>query len=152
MSRQASRKGVFVRQAVSLSHTRWECEYHVVFVPKYRRRVLFGRIRQELGPVFRQLAEQKESLIEEGHLMPDPVHRIISIPPKYSVSQVINYIKGKSTILRGRIGSVAAMTRDSTFGHAVILHQQSVNGEQVIQRVYTQSRAGRSGIDQLRLV
>ena len=82
----------------SLSHTKWECKYHVVFIPKYRKKRIFGPLRGELGDVFRRLAEQKESQIEEGHLMPDHVHMMISIPPKYSVSQVIGYIKGKSAI------------------------------------------------------
>ena len=87
-----------MRQDRSLSHSRWECKYHVVFIPKYRRKVIFGQIRRELGEVLKRLAEQKESWIEEGHLMPDHVHMMISIPPKYAVSQVIGYIKGKSAI------------------------------------------------------
>jgi putative transposase len=82
----------------SLSHTKWDCKYHVVFIPKYRKKRIFGAIRRRLGTVFRQLAEQRESRIEEGHLMPDHVHMMISIPPKYSVAQVIGYIKGKSAI------------------------------------------------------
>ena len=87
-----------MRQVSSLNHTRWECKYHVVFIPKYRRKMLFGQIRNELGRIFHHLAGQKESLIEEGHVMPDHVHMMISIPPKYAVSQVIGYIKGKSAI------------------------------------------------------
>ena len=79
----------------SLSHTKWECKYHVVFIPKYRRKVLYGELKQYLGPVFRQLAEQRESRVEEGHLMPDHVHMLLSIPPKYAVSQVVGYIKGQ---------------------------------------------------------
>ena len=82
----------------SLQHTKWECKYHVVFIPKYRRKVIFGTLRGELGPLFRQLAQHKESEIEEGHLRPDHVHMMISIPPKYSVAQVVGYIKGKSAI------------------------------------------------------
>ena len=82
----------------SLSHTKWECKYHVVFIPKYRRKVLFGELRQHLGDVFRKLALQKESRIEQGHLMADHVHMMISIPPKYAVSQVVGFIKGKSAI------------------------------------------------------
>ena len=82
----------------SLSHTRWECKYHVVFIPKCRRKTLYGELRRYLGPVFRTLAEQKESRVEEGHLMPDHVHMMLSIPPKYAVSQVVGYIKGKSAI------------------------------------------------------
>ena len=79
----------------SLSHSKWECKYHVVFIPKCRRKVLYGELRRHLGEVFRRLAEQKESRIEEGHLIPDHVHMMISIPPKYAVSQVIGFIKGK---------------------------------------------------------
>jgi putative transposase len=82
----------------SLNHSMWECKYHVVFIPKYRRKALFTQLRPHLGEVFRRLALQKESRIEEGHLMPDHVHMMIAIPPKYAVSQVIGYIKGKSAI------------------------------------------------------
>ena len=82
----------------SLSHTKWECKYHVVFIPKYRRKSLFGALRRDLGDVFRRLAEQKESHVEQGHVMRDHVHMLISIPPKYSVAQVVGYIKGKSAI------------------------------------------------------
>jgi putative transposase len=82
----------------SLSHTKWDCKYHVVFIPKYRRKVLYGELRQYLGELFRRLALQKESRIEQGHLMPDHVHMMISIPPKYAVSQVVGFIKGKSAI------------------------------------------------------
>ena len=82
----------------SLSHSKWECKYHVVFIPKMRRKTLYGQLRQHLGEVLRKLATQKESRIEEGHLMPDHVHMMISIPPKYAVSQVVGYIKGKSAI------------------------------------------------------
>ena len=87
-----------MREVNSLNHTRWECKYHIVFIPKYRKKVLFGHIRKEMGEIFHRLARQKESLIEEGHLMPDHVHMMISIPPKYAVSQVIGFIKGKSAI------------------------------------------------------
>ena len=87
----------------SLSHSTWECKYDVVFIPKCRRKTLYGQLRQYLGEVFRRLAEQKGSRIEEGHLMPDHVHMMISIPPKYAVSQVIGYIKGKSAIHLARV-------------------------------------------------
>jgi putative transposase len=82
----------------SLNHSKWECKYHVVFIPKCRRKALYGALRRHLGAVFKQLTEQKECRIEEGHLMPDHVHMLISIPPKYSVAQAIGYIKGKSAI------------------------------------------------------
>jgi putative transposase len=87
----------------SLSHTKWECTYHVVFIPKYRRKALFGELRKHLGEVFRRLAEQKDRRIEEGHLMSDHVHMMIRIPPKYAVSQVIGFIKGKSAIHLARV-------------------------------------------------
>lgn len=87
----------------SLSHSKWECKYHVVFIPKYRRRVLYGQLRSHLGEVFHRLARQKESRIEEGHLMSDHVHMLISIPPKYAVCQVIGFIKGKSAIHPARV-------------------------------------------------
>jgi len=90
-------------EAGSLSHTKWECKYHVIFIPKMRRKVLYGQLRKHLPVVFRELARQRESEIEEGHLMPDHVHMMISIPPKYSVSQVVGYIKGKSAIHIARV-------------------------------------------------
>ncbi|WP_298257773.1 IS200/IS605 family transposase [Bradyrhizobium sp.] len=89
----------------SLSHSKWECKYHVVFIPKYRRKVLYGELRQHLGDVFRRLAMQKQSRVEEGHLMSDHVHMMLSIPPKYAVSQVVGYIKGKSAIHLARVYS-----------------------------------------------
>jgi len=87
-----------MRQVNSLNHTRWECKYHIVFIPKYRKKVLFGQIRKDLGEVFHRLARQRESFIEEGHIMSDHVHIMISIPPKHAVSQVVGFIKGKSAI------------------------------------------------------
>ncbi len=81
-----------------LSHSRWECKYHVVWIPKYRRKMLYGQLRQHLGAVFHDLARQKESLVLSGHLQPDHVHMLLSIPPKYAVSQVVGYMKGKSAI------------------------------------------------------
>ena len=87
----------------SLSHTRWDCNYHVVFIPKCRRKALYVQVRKDLGEVFRRLASQRESRIVEGHLMSDHVHMLISIPPKYSVAQVIGYIKGKSAIHMARV-------------------------------------------------
>ena len=82
----------------SLSHTKWECKYHHTWIPKYRRKELYGDIRKNLGEVFRELARRKECEILEGHLMSDHAHMLISIPPKYAVSQVVGFIKGKSAI------------------------------------------------------
>ena len=87
----------------SLCHTRWECKYHVVFIPKCRRKALFAELRRHLGEVFRTLAAQKDCRVEEGHLMPDHVHMLLSIPPKHSVADVIGYIKGKSAIHIARV-------------------------------------------------
>ena len=87
----------------SLNHSRWECKYHVVFIPKCRKKTLYGTLRKYLGEVFRQLAQQKESRILEGHLMLDHVHMLIAIPPKYAVSQVVGYLKGKSAIHLARV-------------------------------------------------
>jgi putative transposase len=82
----------------SLKHTKWECKYHIVFIPKWRRQKLYEQLRQHLGEMFRQLALQKESKIIEGHLVVDHVHMLISIPAKYAVAQVVGYLKGKSAI------------------------------------------------------
>ena len=84
----------------SLSHTAWDCKYHVIFIPKCRRKTLYGGLRCHLGEVFKKLAAQKESRIEEGHLMPDHVHMMIAIPPKYAVSQVIGFIKSAIHLAR----------------------------------------------------
>jgi len=83
----------------------------VVFIPKYRKKRIFGVLRTHLGDVFRKLAEQKESQIEEGHIMPDHVHMMISIPPKYSVASVVGYIKGKSAIHIARHHGVRSATK-----------------------------------------
>ena len=86
----------------SMSHSKWDCKYHVVFIPKRRRKAVFGNIRKHLGAIFHELARQKECTIIEGHLMPDHVHMCIAIPPKYAVASVIGFIKGKSAIAIAR--------------------------------------------------
>ena len=82
----------------SLNQTTWECKYHVVWIPKCRKKALYGQLRKHLGGVLHELARQKESKVLEGHLQPDHIHMLISIPPKYAVSQVVGYMKGKSAI------------------------------------------------------
>ena len=89
-----------MRDFKSLAHTRWDCKYHIVFIPKRRRKLIYGNIRKMLGEIFHELAHRKSCRIEEGHLMGDHVHICISIPPKYSVSNVVGYMKGKSAIAR----------------------------------------------------
>src|SRR5215813_6866452 len=86
------------RSTENLRHTRWECKYHVVFIPKDRKRSIYGWVRWELGPIIRDLAQQKESIVEEGHLMADHVHMLLSIPPKYPVSGVVGSITAPTPI------------------------------------------------------
>lgn len=81
-----------------LSHTTWDCKYHLIWIPKYRKKLIYGQLRKHLGEIFRDLSVQKESRVVEGHLMGDHVHILVSIPPKYSVAQVVGFIKGKSAI------------------------------------------------------
>ena len=100
----------------SLSHTAWDCKYHVVFIPKCRRQTLYKQLREHLGEVFRKLAAQRNAGLK-GHLMPDHVHMMLSIPPKYSVSQVVGFIKGKSAIHLARVyGGESATSWVSTSG------------------------------------
>ena len=111
----------------SIAHTTWICKYHVVWIPKYRKKQLFGLIRTELAPVMKELARQKESEILQGALMPYHVHMLIAIPQKYAVSSVIVYIKGKSAIyiarnFRGKKETLLA----SLFGLVDILYQRLV--------------------------
>jgi putative transposase len=95
-----------MKEYQSLSHTTWDCKYHVVFIPKRRKKRIFGTLRSELGEIFHELANQRESKVVEGHLMPDHVHMCISIPPKYAVANVVGFIKGKSAIqIARRFGS-----------------------------------------------
>jgi len=112
----------------SLNHSRWECKYHIVWIPKYRRKVLYGQLRKYLGQIFKELAQNRESEVLEGHMMADHVHMLISIPPKYSVAQVVGYIKGKSAIhiARNYLG-----------------HRKNFTGEQFWARGYHVSTVGR---------
>ena len=99
----------------SLCHSVWDCKYHVVWIPKCRRKVLFGRIRRHLGDVIRELARQKESQVLEGYLCLDHVHVYLAIPPKYAIAQVVGYIKGKSAIHIAR--TFGKRTRNFTGEH-----------------------------------
>ena len=88
-----------------LRHSVWECKYHLVWIPKGRRKVLYGQLHRELGEVFHELARQKECRIEEGHMLSDHVHVLMSIPPKHAVAQVVGFLKGKSAIHIARVFS-----------------------------------------------
>ena len=83
----------------SLAHTKWMCKYHIVFTPKYRRKIIYNQIRKDVGEILRTLCQYKGVEIHEGHLMPDHVHLLVSIPPKHSVSSVMGYLKGKSALM-----------------------------------------------------
>lgn len=111
----------------SLSHSKWDCKYHLVFVPKNRKRVLYGKIRKYLGSVFHELAAQRGSTIIKGSMVQDHVHMLIKIPPKYAVSEVIGYIKGKSAIAVAR-----------QFGNK----KKNFNGERLWARGYAVSTVG----------
>ena len=111
----------------SLAHSKWDCKYHVVFVPKCRKKVLYGKIREFLGPKIRELASQKDCTIIKGNMVQDHVHMLISIPPKYSVAEIIGYIKGKSAIAVARQFSG---------------RQRNFNGEQFWARGYAVSTVG----------
>jgi len=99
----------------SLAHVRWECKFHVVILPKYRRRVLYGRLRQGIGAILRELCRQKEIELVEGKAMPDHVHMLLSVPPKYSIAMVVGYLKGKSAI---RVHRELLKTQGTLFGRA----------------------------------
>ena len=86
----------------SLAHSKWDCKFHIVFIPKGRKKELYGKIRKFLAPVFHELAGQRECKILEGHMVADHVHVLIRIPPKHSVSEIIGYLKGKSAIAVAR--------------------------------------------------
>lgn len=83
----------------SLKHTTWRCQYHIVFAPKYRRMVVYGQIKQDIGQILRRLCEQKGIEIIEAQACPDHIYMLLSIPPKYSVSQIMGYLKGKSSLM-----------------------------------------------------
>ena len=83
----------------SLAHTQWNCKYHIVFAPKYRRQVIYGKIKQDIGTMLRKLCEYKEVEITEAEACKDHIHMLVSIPPKYSVSQIMGYLKGKSSLM-----------------------------------------------------
>jgi putative transposase len=91
-----------VSDAKSLAHSVWECKYHIIWIPKCRKKTLYGQVAKYLGRIFHELAQQRESRIVEGHLCPDHIHMLIEIPPKYAVAQVVGYIKGKSAIAIAR--------------------------------------------------
>lgn len=137
----------------SLCHSVWDCKYHVVWIPKYRRKVLFGRMRKHLGEVIRELARQKESLVLEGHLCPDHVHVYLAIPPKYAVAQVVGYIKGKSAIHIARTfgGRVRNFTGENFWARGYFVSTVG-RDEEVIRNYIRRQEADDRRIEQLKLL
>ena len=136
-------KETLLNDIESLKHTRWECKYHIVFIPKYRRKALYGALRQRMGSVLRELAVQRESRIEQGHLMLDHMHMLISIPPKYSVAQVVGYIKGNSAIYITDVHGQAAKLRRREFLGTGILRLDGGTRREDDPGVHQEPRAGR---------
>jgi len=137
----------------SLSHSVWDCKYHIVWIPKYRRKVLYGRIRQHLGEVIRELARQRESQILEGHLCSDHVHVYISVPPKYAVAQVVGYIKGKSAIHIARTfaGRVRNFTGENFWARGYFVSTVGRDEEIIRNYIRHQEHEDRR-LDQLKLL
>ena len=141
-----------MRDYKSLSHTRWDCKYHVVFIPKKRKKVIFGGIKKHLGEVFHELARIKGVKIEEGHLMRDHVHMCLSIPPKYSVSNVVGFIKGKSaiSIARNFMGKQKNFTGENFWARGYYVSTVGLDEEMVREYIRNQEKADEH-YDQLKM-
>ena len=141
-----------MKEYQSLSHTRWECKYHVVFIPKRRKKSIFGVLRRHLGEVFRELARHKEAQVVEGHLMPDHVHICLSIPPKIAVSSVVGYMKGKSaiTIARKFMGRERNFTGEVFWARGYFVSTVGLN-EEVVRAYIRQQEAEDERYDQMKL-
>ena len=141
-----------MRDHKSLCHTTYDCKYHVVFIPKGRKKTLFGELRKHLGPVFHELARHKESEIVEGHLMPDHVDMCISIPPKYAVANVVGYIKGKSaiSIARNFMGRRRNFTGQSFWARGYYASTVGLD-EQVVRAYIRNQEQEDERLEQLRL-
>ena len=136
----------------SLKHSRWECKYHVVWIPKYRRKTLYDQLRKHLGEIFRDLARNRECEVLDGHMMPDHVHMLISIPPKYSVAQVVGYIKGKSAIhiARNFLGRRRNFTGENFWARGY--HVSTVGRDEATVREYIRTQEAEDRrLDQLNL-
>ena len=141
-----------VKEYQSLSDTRWDCKYHVVFIPKRRKKMVFGVLRKHLGRIFRELARHKESEVVEGHLMPDHVHMCLSIPPKYAVSNVVGYMKGKSaiTIARNFGGRMKNFTGEVFWARGYFVSTVGLDEEMVRAHIREQEREDER-IEQMKL-
>ncbi|NOQ45563.1 MAG: IS200/IS605 family transposase [Desulfobulbaceae bacterium] len=131
-----------MKEYKSLNHTRWDCKYHVVFIPKYRKKQIFGALRKHLGEIFHDLAKRKECKIEEGHLHEDHVHICISIPPKYAVSNVVGYLKGKSaiSIARNFMGKKRNFTGESFWARGYFVSTVGLDEDTVKNYIRNQEK------------
>ena len=141
-----------MRDYKSLSHTRWDCKYHIIFIPKKRKKQIYGSIRQYLGEILHELARRKGVVIEEGHLMPDHIHICISIPPKYSVSNIVGYLKGKSAISIARKfkGRQKNFTGEHFWARGYFVSTVGLDEAMVIEYIRNQEKVDEQR-DQLRL-
>lgn len=137
----------------SLSHSVWDCKYHVVWIPKYRKKVLYGQLRAHMGDIIRELARQKESRVEEGHLMSDHIHMLISIPPKYAVASVVGFIKGKSAIhiARSFMGRRKNFVGQNFWARGYFVSTVGLDEAHIREYIKKQEQADRR-LDQLQLV
>jgi len=136
----------------SLCHSVWDCKYHVVWIPKWRKKALYGSIRKRLGEAFHELARQRQCKIHEGHLMADHVHMLISIPPKYAVADIVGYLKGKSAIYIAR--TFRGRERNFTGEHfwARGYFATTVGRDEKVVREYIQKQQAEDRrVDQLKL-
>lgn len=140
-----------MKEYQSLSHTRWDCKYHVVFIPKRRKKKVFGVLRRQLGEIFHELASHKESRIVEGHVMPDHIHMCLSIPPKYAVSNVVGYQKGKSAItIARRFGRQSNFTGEVFWARGYFVSTVGLDEEMVRAYIRHQEEADER-YDQMKL-
>lgn len=141
-----------MKEYQSLSHTRWDCKYPVVFIPKRRKKKMFGELRRHLGEIFHELAGHKESKVVEGHLMGDHVHMCLSIPPKYAVSNVVDYIKGKSAIQIARQfgGRQRNFTGENFWARGYFVSTVGLD-EEVVRAYIRNQEAEDARYDQMRL-
>jgi putative transposase len=141
-----------MKSYASLNHTRWDCKYHVVFLPKRRKKEIYGPIRRHLGEIFHDLAKQKESKIVEGHLHADHVHMCISIPPKLAVSNVVGYIKGKSAISIARtfMGRKRNFVGESFWARGFFVSTVGLD-EEVVRKYIREQEKEDERLDQLQL-
>jgi putative transposase len=146
LDEQTQKENILDNTYQSLSHSKWDCKYHVVFVPKYRRKALYWEIRKNLGKIFHELAKQKECQIVEGHLMPDHEHMCIAIPPKHSVASVIGFIKGKSAISIARMqGKERNFAGEHFWARGYAVSTVGFNEEEVRRYIRNQNGSDESG-------